>query len=85
MRALWTAVAASCIGAASLTLAASASQTDPLQLWIAARIVTVRTIDAADEDYGDLEPLIDAIGAARLVQLGEPSHGAGSSFAARCA
>jgi erythromycin esterase-like protein len=43
----------------------------------------VRTIDAADQDFSDLEPLIDAIGSARVVQLGEPSHGAGSSFAAK--
>jgi erythromycin esterase len=69
----------------SLALAASAPppSADELQKWIAERAVAVRTIDAADEDFRDLEPLIDAIGSARVVQLGEPSHGAGSSFAAK--
>lgn len=45
--------------------------------------MTVRSIDAADEDFTDLNPLIEVIGTARVVQLGEPSHGAGSSFAAK--
>ncbi|MGH8174788.1 MAG: erythromycin esterase family protein [Steroidobacter sp.] len=45
--------------------------------------VVVRSIDAADEDFTDLEPLMDAIGSAQVVQLGEPSHGAGGSFAAK--
>jgi erythromycin esterase len=56
---------------------------DPVQAWIAERAVPVRSIDSSDEDDRDLEPLIVAIGSARVVQLGEPSHGAGSSFAAK--
>ena len=56
---------------------------DKLQDWIVEHTIAVRSIDAADEDFGDLEPLIDAIGSARVVQLGEPSHGAGSSFSAK--
>lgn len=82
---LWMLGIANCIGLGSLALAASAPTPSPdeLQKWIAERAVAVRTIDAADEDFSDLEPLIDAIGPARVVQLGEPSHGAGSSFRAK--
>ena len=56
---------------------------DSLQAWIARSAVVVRSIDAADEDFTDLQPLIHAIGSARVVQLGEPGHGAGSAFAAK--
>ena len=59
------------------------ASSDALQNWIASNAVEVRSIDAADENFRDLEPLIDSIGTARVVQLGEPSHGAGSSFAAK--
>jgi erythromycin esterase len=73
------------IGLASLAFAEPAPTpvADELQKWISGRAVAVRTIDPADEDFRDLEPLIDAIGSARVVQLGEPSHGAGGSFAAK--
>jgi erythromycin esterase len=76
---------ASCIGLSSLAPAASDAPpaADELQKWIAQRAVPIRSIDASDEDFRDLEPLIDAIGAARVVQLGEPSHQAGSTFAAK--
>jgi erythromycin esterase len=56
---------------------------DSLQKWIATQAVAIRSIDPNDEDFSDLEPLAAAIGPARVVQLGEPSHGAGSSFAAK--
>ncbi|HWU54118.1 MAG TPA: hypothetical protein VN175_01370, partial [Rhizomicrobium sp.] len=56
---------------------------DALQTWIAANAVTVRSVDAADEDFSDLEPLAKAIGPAQVVALGEPGHGAGTSFAAK--
>lgn len=82
---LWILAMAGGIGLASFALAAPAQppSADELQKWIAERAVVVRTIDAADEDFRDLEPLVDAIGSARVVQLGEPSHGAGGSFAAK--
>lgn len=56
---------------------------DPLQAWLLKHAVAVRSIDPKDEDFSDLEPLISAIGSARVVQLGEPSHGAGAAFAAK--
>jgi erythromycin esterase len=56
---------------------------DALQRWIVANAIDIRSIDAKDEDFSDLEPLMRAIGSARVVQLGEPSHGAGSAFAAK--
>jgi erythromycin esterase len=71
-------------GAAAITASAAGAQpADSLQNWLEAHALPVRTIDPADEDFTDLEPLADAIGSARLVQLGEPSHGAGSCFAAK--
>jgi erythromycin esterase len=63
--------------------ASSAAIADPLQDWMAAHAVTVRSIDAKDDDFSDLEPLMTAIGSSRVVQMGEPSHGAGSAFAAK--
>ena len=52
---------------------------DVIDTWIADHAMAVRSIDPMDEDFSDLEPLLDAIGSARVVQLGEPSHGAGSA------
>lgn len=51
--------------------------------WIKDNAVPVRTIDPNDEDYSDLMPLVEKIGAARIVQLGEGSHGSGSAFKAK--
>lgn len=62
---------------------AAPEPSDSLQKWIANQAVTIRSLDPNDEDFSDLEPLAAAIGPARVVQLGEPSHGAGSSFAAK--
>jgi erythromycin esterase len=73
-------------GGASAVLAgniASAQPRDALQTWLEGHVSPIRSIDATDEDFRDLEPLGDAIAAARVVQLGEPSHGAGSCFAAK--
>lgn len=56
---------------------------DALQDWIAKSSVTLRSVNTADEDFNDLEPLRQAIGSARVVQLGEPSHGAGTGFEAK--
>lgn len=53
------------------------------EAWVKAHAVGIRTVDASDEDFRDLEPIANAIGSARVVQLGEPSHGSGTAFAAK--
>src|SRR5262249_46460001 len=45
--------------------------------------VSMRTLDAADTDFSDLAPLAAIIGDARIVLLGEPSHGDGTAFLAK--
>lgn len=71
-------------GASLMSFKGSASGTDSdLRFWLARHVVPIRTIDPNENDFSDLEPLTDAIGTARVVQLGEPSHGAGSSFSAK--
>ena len=73
------------VGGASVALAgpAVAQPRDTLQAWLESHAKPIRTLDFAEEDFTDLEPLGHAIGDARVVQLGEPSHGAGSCFAAK--
>ncbi|MBO2012887.1 erythromycin esterase family protein [Hymenobacter negativus] len=43
----------------------------------------VRSISPGDTDFGDLEFLTQEIGPARVVMLGEPSHGEGNVFEAK--
>ncbi|MES1243743.1 MAG: erythromycin esterase family protein [Acidobacteriota bacterium] len=45
--------------------------------------VPVRSIDPADRDFSDLMPMVQAIGKARVVQLGEATHGDGATFLAK--
>ncbi len=51
--------------------------------WLKAHAKPIRAVDPQDEDFTDLEPIALAIGKARVVQLGEPSHNAGTCFAAK--
>lgn len=51
--------------------------------WLRRHARPLRSIDPADEDFADLQPLKDAIGNARVVMLGEGSHAAGSAILAK--
>src|SRR6202035_5508915 len=56
---------------------------DPRLAWLRRNAIAVRTIDPADEDYRDLEPLRAVFATARIVMLGEASHGDGAGFRAK--
>jgi erythromycin esterase len=60
------------------------SDRDEALAWLEQHAVVVRTIASSpDDDFADLAPIAAAIGDARVVQLGEISHGDGSTFLAR--
>ena len=52
--------------------------------WLRANAAPIRSLDPADADFTDLMPLAAMIGNARVVQLGEQSHGDGATFALKC-
>src|ERR1700687_2052333 len=51
--------------------------------WVAEHALTVRGIDPADADFTALMPLTRVIGSARVVALGEVTHGDGATFLAK--
>jgi erythromycin esterase len=51
--------------------------------WLKKHAASVRSLDPADEDFADLEPIRKAIGESRIVFLGEEWHGSGATFRAR--
>jgi erythromycin esterase len=51
--------------------------------WLAKHAVPVRTVDPHDDDFADLAPLRKTLAGARVVMLGEPNHGDGTSFLAK--
>ncbi|HEX8692892.1 MAG TPA: erythromycin esterase family protein [Longimicrobium sp.] len=51
--------------------------------WLAANAHPISSLSAADRDFRDLQPLKAAIGSARVVMLGEQSHGDGTTFLAK--
>lgn len=51
--------------------------------WLKNQVTALRSIDPADEDFSDLDPVGKAVGEARIVYMGEPSHGDGATFHAR--
>ncbi|SHJ70671.1 Erythromycin esterase homolog [Hymenobacter daecheongensis DSM 21074] len=65
-------------GLLGCALAASAQTTTPKLV-----VHPVRSISAADTSFADLEFLTQEIGGARVVLLGEPSHGEGNVFEAK--
>ena len=74
-----------CVGAAFVPSVAweQSSGGDALQRWIEQSAVTINGGPDRDWIARDTERLIAAIGNARIVMLGEPSHGAGAAFAAK--
>lgn len=65
----------------AVALVAPAAHAQPDLL--AGQTVPIRSIDPGDDDFADLEPLIPLIGDARVVQLGEQTHGDGAAFLAK--
>ncbi len=61
----------------------SAEESSASVQWLLSNAVEVRTVDPADEDFSDLQPLKGLIGDSRIVHLGEPSHGDGTAFLAK--
>ena len=61
----------------------SDSQRQSRSAWLKEHAIALRSIDPSDEDFSDLEPLKKTIGTARIVQLGEQSHGDGATFHAK--
>ncbi len=52
-------------------------------IWLKENAVAIQSIDPEDEDFSDLEPLKQLIGDARVVGLGEQTHGDGATFHAK--
>jgi erythromycin esterase len=51
--------------------------------WLRRNAIPVRSIDPADEDFSDLQPLKRILGDSRIVMLGEQSHKDGATFRAK--
>ncbi len=68
-----------CGGDSSTPAAAPGSQVaaSSAELWVQANAVAIESL-TRDSDFSDLVPIANAIGRARVVQLGESSHGSGS-------
>lgn len=60
-----------------------APSADPRIEWLRQNAIPVRSISPDDEDFSDLQPLKGVLGDARVVLLGEQSHGDGATFHAK--
>ena len=58
----------------SLTSCNQKSTEDQVKEWIVEHAITIKTVQAGS-GFDDLEPLKDMVGDARIVSLGEPTHG----------
>jgi erythromycin esterase len=56
---------------------------DPRVAWLRENAMPVRTLSPEDLDFGDLEPLREALEGVRLVLLGEADHTSGTDMLAR--
>lgn len=70
-------------GLGSVQAAASAKAQEARIAYLKKHAIPVRSIDADDGNFADLEPLREVIGNRRIVMLGESSHGDGATFAAK--
>lgn len=68
-----------CLGHASRAYADDAERI----AWLKTHAAELRSIDPADTNFSDLEPIRRAIGESRIVMLGEQSHGDGATFHAK--
>lgn len=71
---------------AALAILVSTARADPPEervAWLRDHVVKIRSIDPADEDFADLKPVGEAVGDARVVLLGEASHGDGATLLAK--
>jgi len=62
---------------------ASVEPEDDHVAWLTTHATAIRTLDMYPNDLSDLAPLKTAIGDARVVFLGEQTHGDGACFAAK--
>jgi erythromycin esterase len=68
---------------AAAPLAAAEPASDPRADWLAKHALRVRSIAPGDRDFSDLAPLKKIWKDARIVLLGETTHGDGSTFLAK--
>lgn len=77
--AFWLILVPLCLGGTSRGFADNAERI----AWLKAHAAALRSIDPADADFTDLEPIRRAIGDTKVVMLGEQSHGDGATFRAK--
>src|SRR6185436_2699846 len=59
------------------------AQEDARVRWLADHATPIRSVDPADDDFRDLEPLRKSLQGVRVVMLGEQDHGDGTTFLAK--